>query len=44
MKQELACFDTMTDATVTGANITKISDVCNGKRNTAGGFKWKYQD
>lgn len=42
--KEIACFDTMTAATITGANITKISDVCNGKRNTAGGFKWKYRD
>jgi hypothetical protein len=28
----------------TGANHTHISSCCKGKRNTAGGFKWKYDD
>lgn len=28
----------------TGANFSKISAVCNGKRKTAGGFVWKYVD
>jgi len=28
----------------TGANFCRISDVCKGKRKTAGGFSWKYKE
>lgn len=35
-------FPSMTEASkATGVNITKISAVCNGKRKTSGGYKWK---
>ena len=27
-----------------GINQSNISMCCNGKRNTAGGFKWKYKE
>lgn len=27
----------------TGANISKISEVCNGTRRTAGGYHWRYE-
>lgn len=36
-------FDSMIDAQrETGINYRHISDVCLGKRKTAGGFQWKY--
>ena len=38
-------FDSMSDAVrLTGANISCICNCISGGRNTAGGFKWKYQD
>lgn len=38
-------FKNMSDAAKeTGAQISKICDCCKNKRNTAGGFKWKYKD
>ncbi len=27
----------------TGANITKICEVCKGNRKTAGGYHWQYE-
>lgn len=36
-------FISMSEASrITGADITSISDVCKGKRITAGGYKWKF--
>ncbi|MEL3959422.1 hypothetical protein NST17_19915 [Caldifermentibacillus hisashii] len=28
----------------TGVRLSGISDVCNGKRNKAGGYKWMYRE
>jgi hypothetical protein len=39
----IAEFDTITEASkVTGAQLSKISAVCKGRRKTAGGFKWEF--
>ena len=36
-------FASLTDAAnATGANITKISACCNGKRKTANGYQWRF--
>ena len=38
-------FETMTEAyRETGIHYSKISLVCNGKRKTAGGFMWRFED
>ena len=29
---------------ITGINNSNISQTCNGKRNSAGGFRWKYEN
>lgn len=35
-------FESMTEASQkTGVSISSISNVCNGKRRTAGGYKWQ---
>lgn len=37
----IASFKSMTEAsTITGINLTSISQCCNNKRNHAGGYKW----
>lgn len=36
-------YETITQASIeTGVNISKISAVCKGKRNTSGGYIWEY--
>lgn len=38
----IAEYKSLTDASrKTGINLTSISNVCNGKRNTAGGYIWR---
>jgi len=40
---EIARYDSITEAfNKTGCLCSKISCVCNGRRKTTGGFKWKY--
>ena len=41
----VAIFDTLKDAsTYTGLNNTNISLACRGKRKTAGGYTWRYEN
>lgn len=41
----LAVFKNARTASVTtGVDFTSISSCCHGKRNKAGGFRWKFQD
>ena len=38
----IAKYKSLTEASrKTGINLTSISNVCNGKRNTAGGYIWR---
>lgn len=38
----IARYKSLTEASdKTGVNLTSISNVCRGKRNSAGGFKWR---
>lgn len=40
---EITRFDSITQASkATGIILTNIAKVCRGKRNTAGGYKWKF--
>ena len=39
----LCSFESLTDASkITGTNRCSISQVCKGKRKTAGGYLWKF--
>ena len=38
----LATYESMSEAArISGCHLSKISDVCNNKRYTTGGYKWK---
>lgn len=38
-------YNSVTEAAkATGTNISKIVDVCRGRRKTAGGFRWAYEE
>ena len=41
----IARFNSQAEASrATGAQQTKISEACRGKRHTAGGYKWRFAD
>lgn len=40
----IACYASATDAEKAGFNRRKISDVCNGRKATHKGFKWRFEN